>query len=327
MVLLGVVDMLKKINRTLFLLLLLFAISVEADQVLIEGEGFALTDEELTQRLSLLSLSDRLKVGANQNQLNNFINHQYRVEALSAHARQAGIAELPSVQAQIAAATRRILIVAYTEQQREAIQYPDLLPLARLHYASAKTNYVTDEMVEARHLLLKLDKPDELDEKMIVMEGLKQRIEAGEDFAALAEEYSQDQGTAKQGGLLKPFAHGMMAPEFEQAAFGLSEPGELSEIIQTKFGLHLIKLVATYPPRQKTFEEVKPLLLGEVREEYMRESLNTWRNAIVDPAKAKMNVDGLKSFVETTVSATQSEAVDIRRAIDKKMAAPAEKTP
>jgi parvulin-like peptidyl-prolyl isomerase len=72
-------------------------------------------------------------------------------------------------------------------------------------------------------------------------EEVLKRVRAGEDFAKLAKEFSTDPGSKEKGGDLGWFGHGQMVPEFEQAAFAL-QPGQVSDIVQTKFGYHIIKL-------------------------------------------------------------------------------------
>ena len=66
------------------------------------------------------------------------------------------------------------------------------------------------------------------------------RARKGEDFEALAREYSDDPTTAKKGGRMPLIEHGMMVPQFEEAAFSL-KPGQISDIVETEFGFHVIK--------------------------------------------------------------------------------------
>ncbi len=75
------------------------------------------------------------------------------------------------------------------------------------------------------------------------IDGLMARVKAGEDFAALAGQYSEDTGSAREGGDLGFFGKETMAPEFEKAAFAL-KPGEVSEVVESSFGFHIIKCEA-----------------------------------------------------------------------------------
>lgn len=96
----------------------------------------------------------------------------------------------------------------------------------------------------ARHILLSLDPGADAasaDSVFEVARGLRERILAGEDFAALAAEYSQDPGTAGQGGDLGAFQRGQMVPAFDSVAF--TQPlGEISDPVRTGFGVHILRV-------------------------------------------------------------------------------------
>ena len=99
------------------------------------------------------------------------------------------------------------------------------------------------EQVRARHILIQV-KPDagndEMEQAKSLLSQIKEEIRLGASFASMAKEKSQD-ASAPQGGDLGYFQRGQMVPPFEQAAFNLA-PGEISDIVQTRFGLHLIML-------------------------------------------------------------------------------------
>jgi peptidyl-prolyl cis-trans isomerase D len=102
----------------------------------------------------------------------------------------------------------------------------------------------TPEQVRARHILVALDPGADDAAKAAArakLDGAKKRIEAGEDFAAVAKELSDDPGSKDAGGDLGFFKRGAMVAPFEEAAYAL-EPGQLSEPVETPFGFHLIRV-------------------------------------------------------------------------------------
>ncbi|MEI6883143.1 MAG: peptidylprolyl isomerase [Bacteroidota bacterium] len=98
------------------------------------------------------------------------------------------------------------------------------------------------------------------EEKTIVinkLKGFKERIAKGDEFATLAVLYSEDPGTAKQGGELGMFKRGDMRPEFDAASFKLKTPGEVSDVVETEDGFHLIQLIE----RRGEYINVRHILL------------------------------------------------------------------
>ncbi len=77
-----------------------------------------------------------------------------------------------------------------------------------------------------------------------LIESYRQRVMNGESMETMAMLYSEDPGSAKKGGLYKNLTKGKFVIEFEKVAFGLNNPGEISEVFKTEFGYHFIQLVA-----------------------------------------------------------------------------------
>ena len=138
----------------------------------------------------------------------------------------------------------------------------------RSYYEAQKINYSTPEERQASHILIQADESasrGELDEAKERAQALLERLRQGEDFAELAKSESQDPGSAPQGGDLGFFGRGDMVPEFEEAAFALGGEGALSEVVQSPFGFHIIKLTAVRGGEVKPFDEVKEKILADVR--------------------------------------------------------------
>jgi peptidyl-prolyl cis-trans isomerase D len=138
-------------------------------------------------------------------------------------------------------------------------------------YDEQASKYVIPEERHARHILIQLS-PAAADEATTAAlekaRSIVSRLDGGEEFAALAEELSDDPGSAANGGDLGFFGRGIMTPEFENAVYEL-QPGELSEPVKSPFGFHVIELVEIRP------EEATPL--AEVRDELADQLLSSER--------------------------------------------------
>ena len=144
------------------------------------------------------------------------------------------------------------------------------------YFAANQDAFGTPEQVEARHILLPTR---EEAEAMLI------RLDGGADFAELAKEYSQDPGSAEQGGSLGFFARGRMVPEFDEAAFGLA-PGQRSGIVETSFGFHIIEVLNRQEAKVVTFEEVR----DAVRERMTKMLLPPKMSEIIDTIRREANV-------------------------------------
>jgi peptidyl-prolyl cis-trans isomerase D len=123
--------------------------------------------------------------------------------------------------------------------------------------------YSTPEQIRASHILLKTEGKDDATVKKEA-EDILAKARSGADFAELAKKYSQDEESAKKGGDLDFFGKGRMVPEFEQKAFSM-QPGDISDLVKTQFGYHIIKLVDKKPAETKPLAEVRSQIEDQLK--------------------------------------------------------------
>ncbi len=138
---------------------------------------------------------------------------------------------------------------------------------ARAYYDQNKARFTTEEQRRASHILIRVE-PGASDQQREAArakaESIVQQLKDGAEFAALAASESQDPGSAAAGGDLGFFTRDMMVQPFAQAAFSL-EPGQTSDVVETEFGFHVIRVTDLRAGTQKSFESVRPEIEREIR--------------------------------------------------------------
>ncbi|MGV3573195.1 MAG: SurA N-terminal domain-containing protein [Ramlibacter sp.] len=132
-----------------------------------------------------------------------------------------------------------------------------------------------------------------------------------ESFAEVAKSNSQDPGSAAQGGDLDFFTRGAMTKAFEDAAFALKAKGEISNVVETEFGFHIIRLTDLKVPKTRTFEELRPELEAQMRREQAQrkyaEAADTFSNGVYEQSDSlKPVADKLKLEVRTATGVTRT---------------------
>jgi peptidyl-prolyl cis-trans isomerase C len=142
------------------------------------------------------------------------------------------------------------------------------------------------EQVKASHILIKVEKDasdsDRAKAKAKIDE-VQKKLKDGEDFAKLAQEYSEGPSNEK-GGDLGYFERGQMVKEFEDAAFAL-KPGEVSGVVQTQFGYHIIKVTDKKPESTMAYDEVKERIVEYLKREEARKDLQLYIEKLRNAAK------------------------------------------
>jgi len=144
------------------------------------------------------------------------------------------------------------------------------------------------EQVRASHILIKADPgagEPQNDEARKEIEGIQRKVHEGGDFAALAKEFSQDSSRAN-GGDLGYFSRGQMIQPFEEAAFAL-KPGEVSDVVETGFGYHLIKVTDRKAEAMIPYDDVVDELKQYLEEQELRKEVGLYIEKLKTEAKVE----------------------------------------
>ncbi len=137
-----------------------------------------------------------------------------------------------------------------------------------------------------------------------------------DSFADVARKNSQDPGSAPAGGDLDFFARGAMVKPFEDAAFSMKK-GDISDLVESDFGFHIIKLVDIKSPKQKSFEELKPTIEADLRNQQAQrkyaEVADTFTNAVYEQSDSfKQIADKLKLEIKTASKVQRKPSPDVK---------------
>lgn len=183
----------------------------------------------------------------------------------------------------------------------------------KAYYDQNLARYKTDEQRRASHILIAAGKDspaaDKAAAKAKTEKILSQLRKSPNDFAKLAKENSQDPGSAERGGDLDFFGKGMMVKPFEEAAYALKE-GQISDVVQSDFGFHIIRLTALKAATTRSLSEVKVNITDEIRRQQVgkkySEMAEIFTNMVYEqPDSLKPVADKLGLKIETITGLTR----------------------
>ena len=162
------------------------------------------------------------------------------------------------------------------------------------YYSDHRDDYRVPEQVSVRHILIKtpLPGPDGkvdqkgVDEARKKAEDILKQVKAGGNFADLAKKYSEDPGSAKDGGSLGFIGKGRTVPEFEKAAFSLPK-GATSDLVQSSYGFHIIHVDDKQDAHVKTLDEVKSQIEPIIRQQKAAKVADTQANTLLTQARTQ----------------------------------------
>lgn len=255
-----------------------------AQMVLGTGPGIAVTDADMRAAAELIPRSARAGMLARPQNVEQQAQGIFLRRMLTAEAVSKGVDKDPIVIALLAQARERILSDALLADLDLSVTPSDanLQAYAQAAYKAEPQRFQQPAQTHVRHLLVRNNGP----QARAKAEALLAKIKAGASFEDVARAESDDIETSASGGDLGFFAAGKMVKPFEDAVADLKAPGDISGIVQTEFGFHLIKLVARRPAGILPYAEVSEPLRNEAKGRARREARTAKINKLLEQFKA-----------------------------------------
>ena len=204
----------------------------------------------------------------------------------SEEAYQNALKDAGMLESELEARIRRVLAINALVEQQISPKVVVTDEESKAYYDTHPDSFKEPEKVRASHILVKVDKNAGEAEKVAAKEKIQmiqKKLKAGGDFAQLAKEYS-DCPSAPNGGDLVYFERGKMVPEFEKAAFALA-PGAVSDVVQTDFGYHLIKVVDKKEADTVSYDSVKSDLQAFMKKKKLKQEVTSLLETLRKDAK------------------------------------------
>ncbi|WP_409524925.1 peptidylprolyl isomerase [Nitrincola sp. MINF-07-Sa-05] len=297
--------MLKKIIPLTIVLMSSFSLSAN-DGVVLERNGVVVTEADIASYIEERVPADRkAELLARRGVVREMVENIYVIRQLAQEGSELDVLDEVQLQWQVDFHRDRLLMSAYLERYIEAgLQDVDWEITAREVYVADGDKFLSPESVTASHILIKTEGRT-AEEAKALAESLRERAVAGEEFEALAVEFSEDPSAEQNKGNLGRFDKGRMVAPFEVAVFALREPGQISDVVETDFGFHVIKLHEYHPAKQQRFEDVR----AQIEKELRVQIANKLRQDRIIEVRSAADIDVNTELLEQVEAEYRSEFV------------------
>ncbi|MFH1540563.1 MAG: peptidylprolyl isomerase [Elusimicrobiota bacterium] len=256
---------------------------IVSGKVLVQVGGEKITVEEFEKAIegAPYTMREYLSTDVGRKQ---YLDAMVKEKIVLVDAKNQGIQNRPQVKEQISEIEKRLkdnykklkneIIVNELLKEKVVLGDSDVKNYYELH----KEEFEKPTELKISHILLSTDE----DVKKII-----KRINNGEDFSKLAKENSIDKITALKGGDLGFFKRRQYVLEFEEAAFNLKRIGDISDVVKTPLGYHVIKLIDRRQLKPQKIEDIET----EIKQSIQKEKLDKWINEVAKKYKANINYE------------------------------------
>ncbi len=268
------------------------------EAILIRYGDVVVTQADYQAELATVPERYRAGLKANSKRILQLLDKIFVYRILAQEARALGLDKDPQLRRQVELVVEEALGRARLEYLREQAlaTHPDFETLARERYRANQDKYRLPERVKASHILIKPSGRSEEETRQLAEKVRTLALAGKQSFSDLALKYSDDPSAEQDKGNLGFISRGRTVKPFEEAAFALQKPGEISPIVKTHFGYHIIRLEERRPGRLQSFKEVKEELIQEVKDTYLNKVVQAHLHKIRNADGIKMNREALQNL-------------------------------
>ncbi|MEZ5465505.1 MAG: peptidylprolyl isomerase [Lysobacteraceae bacterium] len=300
----------------------LFAEVATGEPVIVASRGTAtITTQEVDTLVDQLDARVRAGFLDDPERLENVLNGLLLARQISNEAKAEGLDEGGVFQQRLALAKENILMQMQIEHHLNSLDVPDFTVLARERYqADNGTTYGVPERRDVSHILVS-NKTREDAAAFKLITDLQQRIRAGESFDELAKIYSDDKPARPSDNALAPpfwrlkeVVPGKTDKAFEDAAWALQKAGDVSGIVKSSFGYHIIRLDEVKPMEKAPFESVSRIIVNKLtqawRDKMKTEYVTSFRVQPIDADPGVIESLRTRYVPEASVTTPSSESAN-----------------
>jgi peptidyl-prolyl cis-trans isomerase C len=278
------------------------ALAASPDDVLVRTPEMVITRGDWEAELTRIPNDQRMAFTASSQRVQAALNNVLINRTLAERARAKGLDKDPTMARRLTLETERFLAALMIDRiETDAGEEFDRmrernLERARELYLVNQAKFVAPEQIDVTHILFDPVKRGK-DAALASAVDARAKIVAGADFGALAQASSDDPSGAKNKGRIDGLTRGKTDPAFEQAAFALKKPGDVSEPVLSRFGYHVIRLEDRKPARQKSLVEAQQQIVAEMRQKHIQEAREAVVMAIRSDSRVQVDQEAVDALV------------------------------
>lgn len=287
----------------------------KADPVLIKGVSMEIRASEFELEKKNIPADQRLDLFTDINRIQRTLERLTLTKLLMTELQKSGYDKRPEVQQELNYVMSQKLAQMYVAHLNNEVKLPDFEPLMRERYLIEKDKYKQPERVRVAHILITTKSRSKEDARKRAEE-VRTKALAGIDFNALAREYSEDPSVRRNGGDLGFVSKDSVVPAFGKAAFALKNKGDISEIVETEYGLHVIRYEERKPEEIPAYEELRKTFFEDAARDYRANAMRNYFADLMDKERPMANMDEVNKLL---VSPQSEELKNVNEKIQKEI--------